>query len=96
MYNLMPVLTAQENVELPLLLTPLNRPQRRKQAETSLRIVGLEDRADHYPRQLSGGQEQRVAIAGPWPTIQSCSWPTSRREISTPPAPRRSSICWSR
>jgi putative ABC transport system ATP-binding protein len=63
MFNLMPVLTAQENVELPLMLTPLNRAERRKQAETSLRIVGLADRADHYPRQLSGGQEQRVAIA---------------------------------
>jgi len=63
MYNLMPVLTAQENVELPLLLTPLSRAERRRQAETSLRIVGLSDRADHYPRQLSGGQEQRVAIA---------------------------------
>jgi putative ABC transport system ATP-binding protein len=63
MYNLMPVLTAQENVELPLLLTPLSRSERRKHAEASLRIVGLEDRADHYPRQLSGGQEQRVAIA---------------------------------
>jgi putative ABC transport system ATP-binding protein len=63
MFNLMPVLTAQENVELPLMLTPLSRAERRKQAETSLRIVGLADRADHYPRQLSGGQEQRVAIA---------------------------------
>jgi putative ABC transport system ATP-binding protein len=63
MYNLMPVLTAQENVELPLLLTPLSRKERRQHAEASLRIVGLEDRADHYPRQLSGGQEQRVAIA---------------------------------
>lgn len=63
MFNLMPVLTAQENVELPLMLTPLSRAGRRKQAETSLRIVGLSDRADHYPRQLSGGQEQRVAIA---------------------------------
>jgi putative ABC transport system ATP-binding protein len=63
MFNLMPVLTAQENVELPLMLTPLSRAGRRKQAETSLRIVGLADRADHYPRQLSGGQEQRVAIA---------------------------------
>lgn len=63
MYNLMPVLTAQENVELPLLLTPLSRAERRKHAAASLRIVGLEDRADHYPRQLSGGQEQRVAIA---------------------------------
>jgi putative ABC transport system ATP-binding protein len=63
MYNLMPVLTAQENVELPLLLTPLSRAERRRHAEASLRIVGLEDRADHYPRQLSGGQEQRVAIA---------------------------------
>jgi putative ABC transport system ATP-binding protein len=63
MYNLMPVLTAQENVELPLLLTPLSRAERRRHAEASLRIVGLSDRADHYPRQLSGGQEQRVAIA---------------------------------
>ena len=63
MYNLMPVLTAQENVELPLLLTPLSRSERRKHAEASLKIVGLADRADHLPRQLSGGQEQRVAIA---------------------------------
>ncbi|HYO26301.1 MAG TPA: ABC transporter ATP-binding protein [Lacipirellulaceae bacterium] len=63
MYNLMPVLTAQENVELPLLLTPLSRRERREHATASLKIVGLEDRADHYPRQLSGGQEQRVAIA---------------------------------
>ncbi|MCC6491867.1 MAG: ABC transporter ATP-binding protein [Pirellulales bacterium] len=62
-YNLMPVLTAQENVELPLLLTPLRRAERRKHAGAALAIVGLEDRADHYPRQLSGGQEQRVAIA---------------------------------
>jgi putative ABC transport system ATP-binding protein len=63
MYNLMPVLTALENVELPLLLTPLSRRERREHAAASLKIVGLEDRADHYPRQLSGGQEQRVAIA---------------------------------
>jgi putative ABC transport system ATP-binding protein len=62
-YNLIPVLTARENVELPLLLTSLNRPQRREHVETALRVVGLADRMDHYPRQLSGGQEQRVAIA---------------------------------
>jgi putative ABC transport system ATP-binding protein len=62
-YNLMPVLTAAENVELPLLLTNLSRAERRKRAETALRVVGLEGRMDHYPRQLSGGQEQRVAIA---------------------------------
>ena len=62
-YNLMPVLTAVENVELPLLLTKLPSAERRKRAETALRVVGLEDRKGHYPRQLSGGQEQRVAIA---------------------------------
>lgn len=62
-YNLMPVLTAFENVELPLLLTKLNKKERRKQVETALSIVGLSDRLDHYPNQLSGGQEQRVAIA---------------------------------
>jgi putative ABC transport system ATP-binding protein len=62
-YNLMPVLTALENVELPLLLTKLGAAERKKRAQIALRIVGLEDRADHRPRQLSGGQEQRVAIA---------------------------------
>jgi len=63
LYNLLPVLTAFENVELPLLLTNLKRSERRKHVETALSIVGLADRMDHYPRQLSGGQEQRVAIA---------------------------------
>ncbi len=62
-YNLLPVLTALENVELPLLLTPLGSSERKKRAQTALRVVGLEDRTHHYPRQLSGGQEQRVAIA---------------------------------
>jgi putative ABC transport system ATP-binding protein len=62
-YNLIPVLTALENVELPLLLTPLSKKERRAHAETALEIVGLAERMDHYPRQLSGGQEQRVAIA---------------------------------
>ena len=62
-YNLMPVLTAAENVELPLLLTKLGKDERRKRALIALRVVGLEDRTGHYPRQLSGGQEQRVAIA---------------------------------
>jgi putative ABC transport system ATP-binding protein len=62
-YNLIPVLTALENVELPLLLTKLSKPQRRERALTALKVVGLADRAKHYPRQLSGGQEQRVAIA---------------------------------
>ncbi|HMB04125.1 MAG TPA: ABC transporter ATP-binding protein [Isosphaeraceae bacterium] len=63
LYNLIPVLTAFENVELPLLLTHLSRKQRREHVLTALRIVGLSGREDHYPRQLSGGQEQRVAIA---------------------------------
>jgi len=62
-YNLIPVLTAVENVELPLLLTGLSKRQRRERAMVALKVVGLTDRARHYPRQLSGGQEQRVAIA---------------------------------
>ena len=62
-YNLIPVLTALENVELPLILTPLSRKERRSHAETALEVVGLGERMHHYPRQLSGGQEQRVAIA---------------------------------
>ncbi|HVN77762.1 MAG TPA: ABC transporter ATP-binding protein [Terriglobia bacterium] len=62
-FNLIPVLTARENVELPLLLTHLNKKERIDHAETALKLVGLEDRMNHYPRQLSGGQEQRVAIA---------------------------------
>src|SRR5260221_3275525 len=63
LYNLIPVLTAFENVELPLLLTNLSKKQRREHVMTALGIVNLSDRAGHYPRQLSGGQEQRVAIA---------------------------------
>ncbi|MBI4601151.1 MAG: ABC transporter ATP-binding protein [Planctomycetes bacterium] len=62
-YNLIPVLTALEQVELPLLLTSLSRRERRERAATALKLVGLSDRLGHYPRQLSGGQEQRVAIA---------------------------------
>jgi putative ABC transport system ATP-binding protein len=62
-YNLIPVLTALENVEMPLLLTNLSSSERKKRAETALRVVGLEGRLGHYPKQLSGGQEQRVAIA---------------------------------
>jgi putative ABC transport system ATP-binding protein len=63
LYNLIPVLTAFENVELPLLLTRLKRRERQEHVRSALSIVGLTDRVDHYPRQLSGGQEQRVAIA---------------------------------
>src|SRR5262249_47921171 len=62
-YNLIPVLTAFENVELPLLLTHLSKAERREHVETALKAVGLVERMQHYPRQLSGGQEQRVAIA---------------------------------
>jgi len=78
-YNLIPVLTAYQNVELPLLLTKLSKDQRRKHVETALAIVGLTDRAEHYPRQLSGGQEQRVAIARAIvsdPTFLLCDEPT--------------------
>jgi len=79
MYNLIPVLTAFQNVELPLLLTNLSKAERRKHVETVLAIVGLGDRMHHYPRQLSGGQEQRVAIARAIvadPTFLLCDEPT--------------------
>src|SRR6267378_2490937 len=78
-YNLIPVLTAFQNVELPLLLTKLSKSERRKHVETALGIVGLSDRMNHYPRQLSGGQEQRVTIARAIvsdPTFLLCDEPT--------------------
>ena len=89
-YNLIPVLTAFENVELPLLLTALSKKERREHVTTALRMVNLSDRSDHYPSQLSGGQQQRVAIARaivPDPTILVADEPTgdldrtSAREI---------------
>jgi putative ABC transport system ATP-binding protein len=85
-YNLLPVLTAARNIELPLLLTSLSRAERKKHVDAALELVGLADRADHYPSQLSGGQEQRVGIARAIvndPTLLLCDEPTGDLDRAT-------------
>ena len=80
MYNLLPVLTAAKNVELPLLLTKLGSGDRKKRVQTALSVVGLGDRANHYPRQLSGGKEQRVSSE------------RARKELGWKPRPYEDSV----
>lgn len=85
-HNLVPVLTAYENVELPTLLLPLTSAERRKRVELALEAVGLSDRADHYPRQLSGGQEQRVGVARAivaHPKVVVADEPTGSLDVET-------------